>query len=270
MTIISEFCKIFVIKQQNMAETGKVLNDEEAGKEMGFWDHVEEMRSRIIWTLIGVIIGCVLAGIFIKDIMEYVLIFPARNVGMDLQNLKPFGQPFLYFKIILTVGIIISVPFILFQLWKFVSPGLYTKERRWARSITFFTSICFFSGVVFSYFVMIPSMLKFSVSFQTVGIKNLIDVNEYFSFITMKLLASGILFEMQMVSYILAKIGILTPKIMRKYRRHSVIVIVILAAVLTPTPDPISQIIFAAPLFILYELSILIAYLGKKKAEKTI
>jgi len=119
--------------------------------------------------------------------------------------------------------------------------------------------------VAFSYFVMIPSMLAFAASFGTDQIKNIIDINEYFSFITMILLASGIVFEMPMVSYVLSRVGILTPKFLRKYRRHSIVLILIIAAVITPTPDPISQLIFAAPLFVLYELSIFISYTASKK-----
>jgi len=115
---------------------------------------------------------------------------------------------------------------------------------------------------------MIPSMLSFSAQFGSKIIVNNIDVNEYLSFITIIILASGLLFEMPMVVYILSRFGIMTPKFMRKYRRHSIVVILILAAVITPTPDPISQLIFAAPLFVLYELSILISKIAVKKREE--
>lgn len=227
--------------------------------EMGFWDHLGELRNRIIWALIFTGLGCAVSAIFIDFIMNQVLLKPSINVGLVLQNLQPFGQPFLYFKTILICGIIIATPFILYQVWKFVAPGLYEHERRWVGKITFFTSLCFFSGVAFSYFVMIPSMLSFAQSFGSASIKNNIDVNEYFSFITMILLAAGLMFEMPMVSFVLAKFGLVRAKTLRKYRRHSIVVILIIAAVLTPTPDPISQMIFAAPLFILYEISILVA-----------
>jgi len=236
-------------------------------KEMGFFDHLEELRSRIIWSLVGLIIGCIIAAVFITPIMELVLLNPAASVKLDLQNLKPFGQPFLYFKVILVVGLIIAFPFFMFQLWRFISPGLYESERKWAGMITVLTSLCFLIGVLFAYFVMIPSMLSFAASFGTDKIKNIIDVNEYFSFVTMLLLASGILFEMPMLSFILSRFGILTPQTLRKYRRHSIVAILVLAAVLTPTPDPISQLIFAAPLFVLYEISIWVSAFGTKKRE---
>jgi sec-independent protein translocase protein TatC len=255
-----------------MADTETNNNQEEeeneSGQEMGFLDHLDELRKRIIWSILGLVAGCILTGIFIDKIMNLVLLSQAAKVGLTLQNLKPFGQPFLYFKVILVSGLIVSFPFILYQLWKFISPGLYSREKRWARSITFFTSFCFLSGVVFSYFVMIPSMLKFAASFGSDKIMNIIDVNEYFSFITMMLLASGLVFEMPMISYVLSRVGILTAKFMRKYRRHAIVFILVVAAVATPTPDPISQMIFAAPLFVLYEISILIAKAGEKKRNE--
>lgn len=254
------FLKNFMTEEN----TNELENEE---SEISFWDHVEELRSRIIYSIIGIIVGCIIAGIFIDDIMNLILLQPATSAKLDLQNLKPFGQPFLYFKVILVVGIIIAFPFMLYQLWAFIKPALYEHEKKWVSSITFFTTLCFFSGVAFSYFVMIPSMLSFAASFGSDKIKNIIDINEYFSFLTMILLASGLLFEMPMVTFVLARFGIVTPKMLRKYRRHAIILILIIAAVITPTPDPISQLIFAAPLFLLYEISIWISAIGFKKRQ---
>ncbi len=233
--------------------------------EMGFFDHLGELRNRIIYSVISVAVGCAISGFFIDFIMNQILLKPSVDVGLVLQNLRPFGQPFLYFKTILICGIILAVPMILYQLWKFIAPGLYEQEKRWVGKITFFTSFCFFAGVAFSYFVMIPSMLSFAQSFGSDAIKNNIDINEYFSFLTMILLAAGIMFEMPMIAFVLSKFGLITSKTLRKFRRHSIVVILVLAAVLTPTPDPISQLIFAAPLFILYEISILVSKFSKPK-----
>lgn len=240
----------------------------EESESFGFWDHIEELRKRILFALIWLVLGCIVSGVFISELMNLVLLEPAAAANLDLQNLKPFGQPFLYFKVILVVGIIFSFPFMLYQLWKFIEPALYDNEKRWVSTITIFTSLCFLSGVAFSYFVMIPSMLSFAASFGTDKIKNIIDVNEYFSFLTMILLASGVLFEMPMISFILSRFGMVTPKMLRKYRRHSIVVILILAAIVTPTPDPISQLIFASPLFVLYEISIWVSAIAFRKREK--
>ncbi len=248
-----------------MSEEEKTSTKVEDSGEMSFLGHLEELRKRIIYFMIAVVVCCIIAGVFIDFIMENILLYPAKNVGLKLQNLRTFGQPFLYFKVIFICGFIGAFPFFLFQLWKFISPGLYVNERKWVRSITFFTSFCFFTGIAFAYFIMLPSMLGFAVSFGSDEIANVIDINEFFSFISLIILAAGLLFEMPMITWVLARIGIMTPEFMRKYRRHAIVVILILAAILTPTPDPISQMIFAAPLFFLYELSIFIAKAGYKK-----
>jgi sec-independent protein translocase protein TatC len=240
-------------------------NSEEPQEEMGFFGHLQELRKRVILSLVGIIAGCIIAGVFINQLMDWILLQPATSVNMNLQNLRPFGQAFLYFKVIFVVGIILAIPFILYQIWKFIAPGLYLKEKKWVSKITFFTSMCFFIGVAFAFFIIIPTMLKFAASFGSSDIQNIIDINEYFSFISLMMLASGLIFEMPMVSFVLSRVGILTPKFLRKYRRHSIVVILILAAILTPTPDPINQIIFAIPLFILYEISIFISKIAEKR-----
>jgi sec-independent protein translocase protein TatC len=232
---------------------------------MGFFDHLEELRKRIIYSVISLLVFGIGSAFFIDFIMNEILLKPAVRVGLKLQNLQPFGQPFLYFKTIFAVALIFSAPFLLYQIWKFVAPGLYENERKWVRSITFFTSLCFFSGAAFSYFVMIPSMLDFAQKFGSSAIENRIDINQYFSFVSMMILASGATFEMPMISFVLAKFGIINSKTMRKYWRHAIVVILIIAAVVTPTPDPISQLIFAAPLVVLFEISVWVAKIVEKK-----
>jgi len=213
------------------------------------------------------VIGCIIAGAFVDQLMNWVLLKPAASVNMELQNLRPFGQAFLYFKVVIMAGLIISMPYTLYQLWKFIAPGLYEKERRWAGKITIYTSFCFLAGVAFAYWIMIPVMLSFTASFGSSLIKNSIDVTEYFSFITTTLLSAGLIFELPMIAYILSKIGIISPEMLRKYRRHSIVVILVLAAALTPSTDPVSQLVFAAPLWVLYEISILVTVFARKKEE---
>ncbi len=253
-----------------MKEDKKNNSEKTEKEEMGFFSHLEELRKRVFYASIGIIIACVFTGYFIEPLMNIILLAPAKSVNLSLQNLKPFGIPFLYIKVALISGVILAFPIILFQIWKFIEPGLYEHEKKWARGITFFTSLCFFTGVTFAYYVMIPSMLGFSASFGSADIKNDIDVNEYFGFITMMMLGAGLIFEMPMISFILARFNIITAKMLRKYWRHSVVGILIIAAVLTPSPDPINQMIFATPLFILYELSIWVAkFAERKRIDKT-
>lgn len=235
--------------------------------EMTFLEHLDELRRRIIYSLIGVVIGCIIVGFKVDFVVEKILLGPAVKVGLKLQNLQPFGQPFLYFKVLLIGGLILSLPFVLYQIWKFVAPGLYPNEKKWVRLIAFFTTFCFIAGVVFSYFVMIPFMLNFSAYFGTQMIENRFDINYYFGFVSMMVLISGFIFEMPMVSFVLSRFGLLTAKFLRKYRRHSIVVILIMAALLTPTPDPINQLIFSLPLFILYEISIWVVALSEKKRQ---
>jgi sec-independent protein translocase protein TatC len=249
---------------KNKTENSTVDED----NEIGFFDHLEELRNRIIYAFLGVIAACIVTGIFIDPLMNFVLLQPAAKAKVSLQNLQPFGVPLLYFKVIFLSGIILAFPFILYQLWKFIAPGLYEHERYWVAKITFFTSLCFITGVAFAYFLMIPAMLEFAASFGTKIIRTDIDVTEYFGFMTMILLASGLIFEMPMLSFVLAKLGIINSKMLRKYWRHSTVGILVIAAIVTPTPDPINQLFFAIPLLILYEISILVAkFSGKKQPE---
>jgi sec-independent protein translocase protein TatC len=250
----------------NRNNSSKDNSGKDSQQEMGFLGHLEELRNKIIWSVLALVIASILSGIYINEIMDLILLKPAIAVKLDLQNLRPFGQPFLYFKVIFVVAIIMAFPFFLYQLWRFIAPGLYVNERRWARYITLFTTICFLLGILFAYYFMIPSMLSFAASFGSAKIKNIIDVNEYFSFITIMLLAMGLIFEMPMIAFILSRVGILTPQFLRKHRKHSIIIILILAAAITPTTDPVSMLIFAAPLFVLFEISILISAIGSKQA----
>lgn len=250
----------------------KVGQEEPQGEqqgEMGFFDHLEELRKRLLWAAIGITLGCIVSGFFIDTLMNKILLQPALQYSLKLQNLRPFGQPFLYFKLIFVIGIILSFPFTLYQLWLFVAPGLYEHEQSWARRITFFTSFCFLTGVAFAYYVMIPGMLSFTSNFGTKAIENNLDINEYFGFMTTTLLAAGLIFEMPMITYVLTKIGMVTPKFMRTYRRHAIIIILVVAAVLTPSPDPVNQLIFAVPLWILYEISIVISQFALKNKAAT-
>lgn len=238
--------------------------------EMSFFGHLEELRKRLVYAILGLLIGCIAAGFFAEDIINYVLMLPAKQAGLPLQNRLVFGQVFLYFKVILASGTVLAMPFVLFQLWKFVAPGLYDHERNWAGKITVFTSLCFMTGVAFAYWVMVPSMLNFTAHFNKFGeAENKFDITEYFGFITTTVLSAGLIFELPMISYVLTRVGILTPAWMRKYRRHAVILILLLAAILTPSPDPVNQLIFAVPLWVLYEISIIISKFALKKRVAT-
>jgi sec-independent protein translocase protein TatC len=239
--------------------------DEYVEKEMTFLEHLEELRWRIIYSLIGLVIGAVICWVFIDFLVEDVLLKPAKDNKLLLQNLKPFGQIFLYFQVAIIGGIILSLPNIFFQLWKFITPALRKNERKYILLIVFYSTVCFLVGIAFAYYVMIPLAFKFIHQFGTELIKNEFAVDEYVSIIISVMLASGIVFELPMISFFLTKLGILTPVFMRKYRRHAIVIILVLAAFLTPGADPVSQIVLAVPLAVLYEISIFISKLSQKK-----
>ena len=241
-------------------------NSDSNDVEMSFLDHLEELRWRLIYALIGVVIGAIAAWIFIDPLVEYVLLKPARDSGADLQNLRPFGQLFLFIQVAIIVGVVISLPNLFYQLWKFISPALRKHERKYILSIVIFSSLCFLAGIAFAYFVMLPLALKFAEQFGTEAIKNEFAIDEYMSIIISVMLAAGCVFELPMVSFFLSKLGILTPAFMKKYRRHAIVIILVLAAILTPGADPVSQVILAVPLVLLYELSIFISKISVKKS----
>lgn len=240
--------------------------EEKEEKEMTFLEHLEELRWRIIYSLIGLGVGALICWIFIDFLVDDVLLMPARRVGVELQNLKPFGQLMLYFEVAMVGGLIISLPNVFYQLWKFISPALRKKERRYISSIVAFSTLCFLLGIVFAYFVMLPYSLKFAAQFGSANIKNIFAIDEYMTIILSIMLGAGLVFELPMVSFFLTKLGILTPEFMRKYRRHAIVIIFIAAAFLSPGTDPVSQIILAVPLILLYEISILISKYSRKKS----
>lgn len=235
--------------------------------EMSFLDHLEELRWRVLYSLIGIIIGGIIAWIFIDFLIESVLLLPAKDSSIKLQNLQPFGQLFLYFKVALIVGVVLSIPNIFLQLWKFISPALKANEKKYVTSIVVFSSVCFIIGIIFAYFVMLPFTLKFIAGFGTTSIENNFSIDEYFDIIISVMLGAGVVFELPMLSFFLSKIGILKPQFMRKYRRHSIVVIMFLAAILSPGTDPVAQILLAIPLLLLYEISIFVSKYSQKKFD---
>jgi len=238
-------------------------------KEMSFLEHLDELRSKIIKTLIGILVGTILCVFFADFIVQNVLLHPLRSVGLKVQVLSPYGIVMLYMEAILICGIILSMPYTIYCLWTFVAPGLLPKERHYISRIVFFTSFCFFAGVVFGYYILLPGALAFFASFGTQNIDMNIALDQYVSFMLTLLLGAGLVFELPMVSYFLSKMGILTPKFMRKYRRHAIVVIFIVSAVVTPTPDMVTQTLLALPMIFLYEVSIFISKYSQKKTASS-
>jgi len=243
-----------------VSETSEA-SEAEPENEMNFIGHLEEIRSRLIQTGIALLIVTALCATYADFLVNEILIGPLKrsSEGLVLQNLVPYGQVSLYFQVVFFAGFILSFPFIAWQIWQFVAPGLHEHERKASRFSILFISLCFFSGIAFGYFVFLPISLQFFAGFGTSLIKNNISVQDYVSFFIGTLLTAGLVFELPFISYILSKIGLLTPAFMRFYRKHAIVFLLIVAALVTPSTDLVTQLIIGLPMILLYELSILIS-----------
>ncbi|HEX7069516.1 MAG TPA: twin-arginine translocase subunit TatC [Rhodothermales bacterium] len=248
--------------------------------EMSFLDHLEELRWMILKSGMGIILMTVVCSFFSTWIIDVLLLGPTREtffmydlLGIDaetlnLQNRTITGQFFAYWGIVIVVGLILGSPIVVYQIWRFIEPGLYKHEKKGLRFVSVFATFFFMLGISFGYLIIAPLALQFFANFQISDrIVNEFDITKYFSMITSLSFGVGLLFELPVVVYFLAKLRILTAEIMRKSRKYALIVNLVIAAFITP-PDPISQVLVAIPLLGLYELSIYIAaYVNRKETQ---
>jgi len=255
----------------------------EKGKEMSFLDHLEEFRGRLVKSVLAVLVGAI--GIFVaKDFVFDQIIFAPRSndfasfrawcalgnfLGMgdklcvteikySLQSTTMLGQFTTHLMVSLVGGIIISFPFIFNQLWLFVKPGLRQQEISAVRGIVIYTSLLFFAGVLFGYYGLLPLSLQFLGSYQLGDVPTISTINSYMKLMLSVTLATGLVFQLPILVYFLTRIGLVGSDTLRKYRKHALVAILIVAAVITP-PDVTSQILVAVPILVLYEVSIFVA-----------
>lgn len=257
--------------------------------EMSFLDHLEELRWHLIRAFLAIAVFTIVAFVS-KDFVFGTLIFGPTtpdfwtfrmfcelsellqskalcidNIPFSAQSRLMTGQFTMHITASLALGIIAAFPYAFWEIWRFISPGLYIKEKRVARGAVFFVSILFAIGVLFGYYVITPLTVNFLSGYQVhASVLNEFDIVSYVSTITTLVLACGLLFQLPMVVYFLTKAGLLTPDIMKTYRKHGIVVIFLLGAMLTP-PDPFSQILIAIPLIGLYQFSIAISNRTYKK-----
>ena len=257
--------------------------EEENGGEMSFLDHLEELRWHLIRSIIAIVvfaIGAFLAKDFIwnevifgplkSDFLTYqVLCNLAEKLNapllcfgqtpVDVINTQITGQFTMHIKSSLIIGLILGFPYIFWEIWHFVKPGLRSPEKKASRGIVFTVSILFMTGVLFGYFIVSPLSINFLLNYQLAEvINNRITITSVVSLVATLALACGLMFQLPVASYILAKAGILGSQTMKTYRRHAIVVILIVSAIITP-PDVISQILIALPLMLLYEISIVVS-----------
>lgn len=248
--------------------------------EMGFLDHLEELRWRIIKGIGGVVAGAIICLFFWKWVIEEILLGPTkptyfmyRLLGIELEefvlmNRTITGEFFAAIGTVMVVGVILGFPIFLYQLWKFIEPGLYSHEKHGMRFAAWFATAFFILGVSFGYFIITPLALNFFSAFDLAeNVVKTYDITRYFSMLTMWVFGAGLLFELPVVIYFLSKMGILTPELLRKSRRFAIVGILVLAAFLTP-PDPFSQILMALPLILLYEGSIVVSAVVNRKRDR--
>lgn len=262
------------------ADPPKAEPPEDRTKDMSFLDHLEELRWHIIKGLIGIGVGVAIAYFFSDYIVNVALLGPTKAdfglykwlgieaIDLRLQSRKLPGQFFAYWGAVIVTGVIIGTPILIYQLWKFIEPAMELTEKRKTTLTTLFITSFFLMGIAFGYFILTPYALQFFSQFQISDvIHNDFDINQYFSSVTMWVLSCGILFQLPVVSYYLTKFGILTPEFMKQYRRHSIVVCFLLSAFLTP-PDPVSQVMIAVPLILLYQFGIWLSKLAVKRRKK--
>lgn len=260
--------------------------------EMSFLDHLEELRWHLVRSVIAIFVFTIAAFISVDFIFNTVIFGPAKPdfwtfrmlckvadlIGSDalciesipfkIQSRQMTGQFTMHITSSFVIGIIVAFPYAFWEFWRFISPGLYVTERKVSRGAVFFVTLLFAIGVSFGYFIMTPLAVNFLANYQVSEIVyNEFDITSYVSTISTLVLGSGILFQLPIVVYFLSKVGIVTPQLMRSYRKHAIVVILLLGAMLTP-PDPLSQILIAFPLFGLYQISIFISARVTKRRLK--
>ena len=240
--------------------------DESAGK-MSFLEHLDELRTRLIHMIYGLVVGCALAYVFIGRIFNFLMRPLQQMLGQGgFLQYTDGPEPFmLYMKIGLLAGIFISSPWLLYQVWKFVSPGLYTHEKKFAIPFVVLTSVGFICGGLFSHYVAFPWTWKFFNSFSTDYMKFVPKVDEAFSLYTKMLLGFGLMFQLPAVVFFLARMGVVTAGFLLKYFKYAVFGITVVAAIVSPGTDAMSTIVFAVPMLALYVVSIAIAYIFQKR-----
>ena len=250
---------------------------------MNFFEHLEVLRWHIIRSLLAVVFFAVLVFLFKDFVFRHIILAPKYDDFFTYKLvctyvpslcMKPpafmlitreLGEEFfVHLKSSFWIGLIVAFPYVFYEFWKFIKPGLYKKEQKAARGIVLVCSILFMMGVLFGYFIISPFAINFLGNYS-VGATKTTTLSSYVSYMTMFTIPAGVVFELPIVVYFLAKIGLITAEFMRTYRKHAVVLILILAAIFTP-PDVITQFLIGIPLFILYELSI---HIAKRVQPKT-
>lgn len=253
-------------------------------KEMSFIDHLEELRWHLIRAVVSVAVFTVIAFMSKEFVYGTLILGPSKvdfwtyrmmcalsditcidKINFKLQSRLMTGQFTMHMLSSLVIGVICAFPYTFWEIWRFIRPGLYPQEQKAASGATFFVSLLFMLGILFGYYVISPLSIQFLANYQLdPSISNEFDIVSYISTLTTLVLATGLMFQLPMVAFFLAKVGLISPAFMREYRRHAIVIVLIISAIITP-PDVISQILIAMPLMLLYEISIWVVAVTEKR-----
>lgn len=269
---------------KNRAETG-------TGTDMSFFDHLEALRWHLIRSAIAILVFTILSFNYFDFVFDRIIMGPKRpdfwtyrmmclagqyfhlgrgycmqEIKFNIINTELSGQFTLQINSSLILGIVLGFPYLLFELWQFIKPALSSAERKAANGVVFYASLLFGLGVLFGYYIIAPYSIRFLAGFQVSDvISNQITIDSYLSSVVTLTLCTGIVFELPMLALILSKLGLLSPQFMRSSRRYAIIVMLIIAAIVTPTPDMQTMLIVTFPLLLLYEISIVVSSRVEKR-----
>lgn len=254
------------------------------GKEMSFLDHLEELRWHIIRSVGAIFVFAIAAFIYNREIFDKVILAPkhpdfwtyrmmcklaafsgyddlcVKELNFELQSLGMSDQFTMAMTSSAIIGLCFAFPYAFWEVWRFIKPGLRNVEKNAARGAVFFVSLLFLLGLLFGYYIVSPLAINFLANFQiTPEIKNQFDITSYIGILVTLSLGCALIFQMPMIAFVLSKVGVLTPKFMKSYRKHAWVVILVVAGIITPSPDIYSQVLVAVPLVLLYEVSILVS-----------
>lgn len=256
-------------------------------------DHLEELRWHVVRSVVAIFVMMIAAFVFTEEIFKYIVFAPGHvdfitfrwlcqlgaatgvdglcvtEIPMKIQSRFLMGQFTMQLTASFVIGLVVAFPYVVWELWSFVKPGLYTKEKQGSRGAVFSISVLFLLGISFGYFILSPMTIAFLANYSiSPDISNEFDITSYVSTITILVVSSGLLFQLPIVIFFLTKVGIVTPTLLRSYRKHAVVAILVIGAVITPSSDPLSLSLISIPLYFLYEISIFISSIELKRKQK--
>jgi len=267
----------------------KDISKDKVEKEMSFLDHLEELRWHLVRSALSVVVFAIVVFSLKEYIFDYIIfspkndVFPTYKIFCGIHERLCFSPPafeiiprefgekfFTHLKVSIWLGIIISFPYIIWELWRFIKPGLYPNEKKAARGMVFICSLLFMMGIAFGYFIIAPFAISFLAGYTLSSTEVIASssLSSYVNSLTMFTFPTGIVFELPVIVYFLSRIGIVSPAFMKKYRRHAIIIILLIAAVFTP-PEVVTQVLIAIPVFVLYEVSIHVSKRAYKKYQSS-